>query len=507
MSSAIDINEIKMSSTISIIIDNFYMRYYNVSIRGDDKMALINENDILRNLKDQNRWWVTGSVDSELAPPFKRKEYSRVKNVFFNEIRRFPVLSGPRRVGKSTIVFQIIDELLKDGVNPQRILFYTLDEFPNDGTSIKEAVEIYSKFIYEKNDFYLFIDEAQKDKSWKNYVKKLFDLNKDVRVMITGSSSVELETESDESGAGRFYTIKIPTMSFYDFCIMNGKEIDVPKIDVFKMHTLPVTEQSMIIMRLGSLYPEMVRYMKNGGFPEYAKSGDYSYVSKLIRDQVVTKAIRQDIPSSFDIKNTEALANLFTFFCYNTSSIINVETLSNELNIDRTTCNNYITSLEKSNLIYLSEQLDIGGKKPLKPRRKVHISDNGIKCAVTRNNGIETNQTEFGASIETVSYKHIRDYYDQIDDDLYKVGYIRNSKGQEIDIVVQEQSANIQYVEAKNRNNSSIKDTDGIVVMGMHDVPGYIITKKAEDFGMTERGDTKLYRIPAVAFLYLISQK
>lgn len=466
-------------------------------------MTLLNDNYILKNLKEQNEWWTSGTINSELAPAFRRKEYERVENVFFNSIRRFPVLSGPRRVGKSTIAFQIIDKLLKDGIKPERILFYTLDEFPNDGISIKDAIRIYQKYIYDQNDFYLFVDEVQKDDLWSSYLKKLYDLNKSVRALITGSASTILE---NESGAGRFYTIKIPTMSFYEFCVMNNKQVKIPDIDVFKIHTLSLPEQTNIISTIGSLYKEMIKYFKIGGFPEYASSDNYSYVSKLIRDQVITKAIKQDITSAFNIKNVEVISNIFTYFCYNTVSVINIDMLSKELGIDRTTCSNYITALEKANLIYLSEQLEVGGKKPLKPKKRVYITDNGIKCAVTRNNNIETDDTEFGYAVETMCYKHIRDYFDSIDSELYTVGYIRNNKDQEIDIVIEENSFDIQYVEPKNRNNSIIKDTDGIVVLGMPNIPGYVITKNNDDYGLSERKNTTLYRIPIVVFLYLIGK-
>lgn len=469
-------------------------------------MAVFKDTDILKNIQSQNTWWTTGVVDKELVPDLKRNVYRKVHEVFFNEIRRFPVLSGPRRVGKSTMMFQTIDELLRSGVKPEQILFYTLDEFPNDGISIKEVVETYQKYVNDEDDFYLFIDEAQKDKSWKNYVKKLFDLKKNVRAMITGSASVEIEKESDDSGSGRFLTLKIPTMSFYEFCVMNGNIQDIPEVDVFKIYKLPLPEQTKIYMKLGSLYREMIRYMKIGGFPEFANSENYSYISRLLRDQVVSKAIKQDIPRSFDIRDVDALSNLFTYFCINTSEAINVDTISKTLGKDRATCSHYIDALEKANLIYISEQLNIGGKKPLKPRKKVHIADYGIKCAVTRNTDIETNDTEFGAAIESIAYKHTRDYFDSLDDDLYRVGYSRDDKGQEIDIVIQENSADVQYVEAKFRNNSTIKDTDGIVVYGMENTPGYVITKDTDDFGLTERKNTKLYRIPAVAYFYLIGR-
>ena len=470
-------------------------------------MAVMQDSDILKNLQSQNGWWTSGEVDKELAPSFHRNVYKKVRDVFFNEIRRFPVLSGPRRVGKSTMMFQTIDELLKSGVKSTRILFYTLDEFPNDGISIKEVVETYQKYVYDQDDFYLFVDEAQKDKAWKNYIKKLFDLKKNVRVMITGSASVEIEKASDDSGAGRFLALKIPTMSFYEFCAMNHKMPDVPDVNALRMHELSVPEQTQIYLKLGTLYREMIRYMKIGGFPELACSDNYTYISRLIRDQVITKALKQDIPRSFDIRDVDALSNLFIYFCYNTSDAINVDTISTTLGIDRATCNHYISALEKANLIYISEQLNLGGKKSLKPRKKVHIADYGIKCAVKRNTDIETNPTELGAAIETITYKHTRDYFDGLDDELYQVGYSRNDKGQEIDIVVRKNAVDEQYIEAKYRNDSAIKDSDGIVSLGMQNTPGYVITKDPEDYGLTERKGTKLYRIPAVAYFYLIGRE
>lgn len=86
---------------------------------------------------------------------------------------------------------------------------------------------------------------------------------------------------------------------------------------------------------------------------------------------------------------------------------------------------------------------------------------------------------------------------------LNNVGYVRGENGKEIDIVVQENTHDIQYIETKNRNVSKIKDSDGIIVYGLEDVPGYVVTKNIDDFGLTKRKNTKLYRIPAVVYLYL----
>ena len=84
--------------------------------------------------------------------------------------------------------------------------------------------------------------------------------------------------------------------------------------------------------------------------------------------------------------------------------------------------------------------------------------------------------------------------------------FIRDNNGAEIDVAVQYAGQPIQYIEAKMRNNSSIKDDNGIVIYGMDNTPGYVITKEATDFSLTKRGNTELYRVPAFAFLYLIGK-
>ena len=148
----------------------------------------------------------------------------------------------------------------------------------------------------------------------------------------------------------------------------------------------------------------------------------------------------------------------------------------------------------------------MGGKKALKSRRKVYVSDYGIRCAVTRNNDVEVDDNEFGFAVETVALKHTKDYFTSIDNELYNVGYSKGEGDKEIDIVIQEQGKDIQYVEAKYRRKSPIKDKDAIVVYGLKDVPGYVVTKDVNDYGLQLRGNTSLYRIPSIAYFYLLGK-
>ncbi len=470
-------------------------------------MVTMNESQLLTHMRNLNPWWVSGEVDKDLVPDFRRNEYETIREAFLLDPRRFPVLSGARRVGKSTLMFQLIDELLRSGkAKPRQILYYSFDYPPNDESTVENILEAYRTHVYGEKDFYLFVDEIQNDASWKATLKQLFDFNKRARAIVCGSSSVELEKKSGESGAGRFLTIKIPTLSFYEFCALNGNKIEIGEIDPFKIHLLPLPEQSEIYMKLSSLSNEFFRYLKLGGFPEFSHFEPSSRLSQALIDQVVSKAIRQDIVKSYSFRDADALSNLFVYLCYRTSDVINVDAISKSIEIDRATCNLFIDALERANLIYVSEQLHAGGKKALNKKRKIYVSDYSIRYAITGSWDIVSTPLELGYAIETLAYKHTRDYFASLDPWLYKVGFMRGEGEKEIDIVIQEEGKDIQYVEAKYRNNSRIKDSDGIVVMGLEGTPGYVITKDNLDFGLQERGKTKLYRIPAVAYAYLLGK-
>ena len=63
-----------------------------------------------------------------------------------------------------------------------------------------------------------------------------------------------------------------------------------------------------------------------------------------------------------------------------------------------------------------------------------------------------------------------------------------------------------RFIEAKYRNHSLIKDNDGIILYGLKDTPGYIVCKEMDDYGLSQRGDTSLYRIPALTYFYLVGK-
>ncbi len=470
-------------------------------------MAIVNQENILAILNNFNEWWKTGAVPKTLLKPFKRSVYYTCKKAFDSELRRIVIMSGARRTGKTTVVYQVINDLLKNGVNPHNILFLTFDHPIIRQVKLDQVLNVYKNYISNDEQFYLFVDEVQFDKEWTHYLKMAYDMNPLMRSIATGSASSQINENVRESGAGRWTIIPVPTISFYEYCELKGVNKSQRVDDVFQIHTLSKQEQSQIIMGLSDLQIHLMRYLQMGGFPEIVNTQDIPYAQKLIREDVIERAIKHDLPAVHQIRSIDELEKVFIYLCYNSSSIINIEAMCKEFEgVSRPTVEKYIRYLADANMINISPQLNVQGKKVLKAKNKIYISDSGIRSAVVLDADIYTKPDELGYALETTVFKQVKDYF-YSKNTLYSVGYIRDDKGAEIDVVVQYAGKDIQYIESKMRKNSTVKDDNGIVVYGMKDTPGYVISKEATDFGLSDRRDTQLYRIPAFAFLYLLGKQ
>ena len=454
-------------------------------------------------LRLYNTWWITGKVKEGLLKEYKRNQYYSTSKSFNHEIRRVVVLSGLRRVGKTTIVYQIINDLLQSGVAPEKILYFSLDRSAVREAGIDEIIRYYRNNISDSEEFYLFIDEIQKDSGWAPKIKSLYDIYPSLRAVCTGSASSKIEKNLDESGEGRWILIKVPTLSFREYCELKGVKKDIEIGNPFELHKLSKPEQNRIFSKLSDLNLLFMNYMQIGGFPELIGTADLEYALNILGKDVIDKAT-QDIQEAHKIRNPEDLRRLFVYLCIHSSEIINIQSVSKDLEgISRDSIETYIKYLEEANLINVSRPADLGGKKPLKAQNKIYVSDYCIRNAVVLTSDIFADETELGHAIEATALKHIKDYYDA-KSSLYKVGYAKNPANKEIDIVITYNGKSIQYVEAKMRNNSVIHDDDAIVNNGMKEIPGYVVTKDMDDFGLSDRKETQLYRVPAQAFFYLI---
>ncbi len=470
-------------------------------------MAITTKENILKVLSGYNPWWKTGVISPVFSKSYKRFAfYEAMKKLNNTKIRRTVVLTGTRRVGKTTIQYQMIDELLKNGVSPKRIVFISMDHPMLKLSAFHEILECYHENICSDKEVYYFFDEIQYACDWDKWLKIIYDMQPETKVVATGSASPALMKSGRESGAGRWSIIQVPTMSFYEYCeLLNlEKPILANELRPTMLTHIEHQEFSEIMYKLSDIQNYFNRYLCVGGFPELALADDDIFAEQVMREDVVDKVLKRDLPALYNIRNATELERIFLYLCNVSSEIVSIEAITKELNgVSRPTVENYISYLESANLIYLSWPIDMADKKVLKARPKIYIADAAIRNAVLMDDTLMTDAVEMGKIAETAVYKHIASFYYQ---KATSVGYFRGGKkDKEIDIVVEYPKIKNILVEVKYRDKAPISDTDAISMLCNESSASIIVTKSPADYGIhnTKTG-FKMLRIPAFAFLYLL---
>ena len=469
-------------------------------------MAVATPERILKILRAYNPWWSTGHVPEAFLKRYHRLAYDEaMKRLDQTDIRRTVVLTGTRRVGKTTIEYQMIETLLKRGIEPGRIVFISLDHPMLKLSDLSDILDCYHENVWPTQDVFYFFDEVQYAGGWDQWLKTIYDMQPLTRCVATGSASPALVKGSTESGAGRWSVIRVPTLSFFEYCALIGVEAPNLEGDVCPTVFLNMTQQERteIMMKLAPLQNYFSRYLRVGGFPELALAGSELMAQEILREDVVDKVLKRDLPSLYSIRSVTELERIFLYLCNVSSGIVSFTAMAKELDgVSRATVENYVRYLESADLICLSWPVDIGGRKPLKAQPKIYISDAAIRNAVLMDDDLLTNPEELGKIVESTVYKHVFSRYGQ---KAARIGYCRGgSKDKEVDIVV-ELSGSRLLTEVKYREQAPIPEDDAIVALSRGASVSVIVTKRADDYGIhhSQTGE-RMIRIPAFAYLYLL---
>jgi len=284
----------------------------------------------------QNEWWLTEKVKEELAPKFKREIFQELKSMV--DVRQVTILTGLRRVGKTTLFYQLIQELL-NRIKPKNILYFSFDEKQEE---LKKVLDEYQKITnvqWKKDKIYVFFDELHKVKGWASKLKILYDTFPNIKFFVSGSSSVELEKEAYSNLVGRHYLIKISPLSLKEFFeLKNNLKIDDPKL----------WRDELILA--------FKEYLKKP-FPEIVRENDERRIMSYLRENVIGKIIYQDLPKEFKNVNEDLLLNLIEIFYQNPGMILNFDELSKNLHIAKKTLQKHLFYLKFSYLVRVVRNL------------------------------------------------------------------------------------------------------------------------------------------------------
>ncbi|HZK61385.1 MAG TPA: AAA family ATPase, partial [Anaerovoracaceae bacterium] len=182
-------------------------------------MIMFTDEKLLNLLIQYNPWWKGVPITGKNSPPKHRFAYHEAEKLLLHkDLRRFVVLSGARRVGKTTIMYQLISKLLKTGVAARNIVYLSFDNPILKLGGFEGVLRAYDNAYGSDEEMYFFFDEVQYAENWEVWIKTLYDSRPNLRLVATGSASPTLEKGSADSGVGRWSVLKIPTLSFYEYC-------------------------------------------------------------------------------------------------------------------------------------------------------------------------------------------------------------------------------------------------------------------------------------------------
>lgn len=472
--------------------------------------GLIAENELISVLQGFNLWWTGRSVS---APNFHRLAYHACRKFFDNNaLRRAVLLSGPRRVGKTTVLLQLADALIKEDIEPRSILYLSLDHPVLKLLGLREILALYHQNIYaEDKPAVLLLDEIQYSREWETEIKLLVDHRPNYRIVATGSATVLHKERLAESGVGRWVTVQVPTLSFYEFIQIRGEA--APAIDSSlrpnDLFTLEPVALRDIAAQLRAVLPLFQRYLLVGGFPETARQDNLELCQRLLREDVVERVLKRDMTALFGVRNVNELERLFIYLCLHTGGILAHQTVATALEgVSKTTVANHLAHLEQANLVYCLPAVRTGGKHVLRARNKYYLVDAALRNAVLlRGEEVLANADEMGIIVETTVLRHLYAYHYR---DTPQIAYWRDAATEkEVDIIVKSPVYHFAF-EIKYRERAEVSSKSGLALYSTTEKlkQAYLVTKQETDFGIStlEGMNTQFLKVPAHILCYLLGQ-
>ena len=473
-------------------------------------MSNINEEHLYQLLRRFNPWWNGAEAATMRLPAIRRRAFTEVLETIENpRLRRHAVISGPRRVGKTTTMKQVVAELLARGVPAGNILYVSFDNPLLKLAGFAEVLRAYEESTPHSGTCYYFLDEVQYADDWSLWLKDLYDQRPEIRAVATGSASPEIRRGMSDSGVGRWRNLRMPTMSFREYCTLTEVPLSLPATlpAVEELPAMPKADFTALMNALGGLTPHWNRYLQCGGFPELAFNPDIHECQQCMREDVVEKVLKRDIPALFEVRSPLQLERVFMHLCLASGDLVNYSTLCQDVEgMAKSTLQRYIGYLQDANLIHVSNPAGGTGKKMLKGNPKIYVADAGMRLACLSMPNVLEDAEQLGKSAEAAVYKHFHDAFAR----SARLGYARlGRRDKEVDIVADFPNGKRIACEVKYRHDATIGATEAIRTLCAHEdtLAAFVATRGSADFGLdtrTKGAERPLVRIPASALCYLL---
>lgn len=374
----------------------------------------------------------------------KREMYlKRIRPFYDSEMVK--VITGIRRCGKSTIMRQMIQELIERSISESKIIYINFEDYQYRNLYSAQALyEYVEKSISEEGRYYLFFDEIQNVNEFELVINS-FRSTHDVSIFITGSNSKLLSGELATHLSGRTISIRIMPFNFKEYC---------------------ESQKEMLIDK--SNEELLDEYMKWGGFPLVCKESDENS-KHIILSNIYDSVVLKDIIMRNKVASPVALEKVLEYVVANSSTTISGNAIALSLTDDRQsisapTVYDYLRYIVDACICDKVSRYDIRGKKILAYEEKTYVCDLGF--FQIKKNRIKD---EYNYIVETICYNELIARGYQV--------YIGKTYKGEVDFIAQKGEEKIYIQAAYLLSDENVIEREFGAFESINDnYPKYVIT-------------------------------
>jgi uncharacterized protein len=354
------------------------------------KLKPFSEELIIQRIRLENPWWETNEVPQEF-----------ITQQVAQPLQRATVLIGPRRVGKTVMLFHLIQHLLATGTSSKKICYLSIDAPVYNNIALEELFALCRKAlgVTSTDDFFVVFDEIQYLKQWEQHLKTMVDFYRKTRFIVSGSAAAALKLKGNESGAGRFSNFMLPPLTFQEY--LHLKQLD----HLIQPFSVPWGKESITIKGSPAdwqtLNRHFIDYINYGGYPEIIFSPQMQAdPGRFVRSDIIEKVLLRDLPSLYGITDVQELNSLFNVIAYNSGNIVSLEGLSQESGVKKQTLKKYLEYLEAAFLIKTLYPVQFNTKRFIRAAQfKIYLTNPSMRCALFA--PIQSHNEHFGQMVET----------------------------------------------------------------------------------------------------------
>jgi len=400
------------------------------------------------------------------------------------KLKHIIVLTGVRRSGKSTLMHQLMGELIEQGVKPTNILYLQLEDvligkyLPQGAELLEKIYNFYLEKYNPKERVYLFLDELQGVKDFNRWLYSKYEAGENIKFVISGSRRSLIESETASVLTGRTVQFDIYPFNFYEYLTVKKVELKIKK-KIADLIEVNFDQTNTILHHLGN-------FLFAGGYPEIILTKDKEN-QELIANAYYRDILTRDIIVPNNIRNPKEIEVLGLQILSDFTKTHTLRSLSRPQKISIDTVKTYLDYFYRSYLFFESRFFSYKTKETqdIQRPKKIYVIDNGL-----RNFNSLTTRKDLGQCAENAVYLELKK-------NNKAVYYWKGQK--EVDFAVL--GKNLKLYNVSYTNEPDQREVEGLIesLKEFNLKKGTIITKNY--FAKTKVGNKTIEFIPLWAWL------